>query len=199
MRSSRQSVPEQIVLCRNVVMSSQQPIRHISNAEGFTLIELLVVVTIIGVIAAIATPGLLRSRMAANEASAIGSLRSIVSAQQNFASINRGFADDLATLAASCPGGLAPFLSEDLSFNGAEKSGFTFATVAGLGAVAAPSDCFGTPTQTTYYATATPLAPGSTGSRGFAANIAAAIWEDVSGAVPTEPFTLGGTVSPLGK
>ena len=59
--------------------------------------------------------------------------------------------------------------------------------------------CFGNATQTTYYATATPLAVGSTGTRGFASNIGSAIWQDISGAVPAEPFTLGGTVSPLGK
>ncbi len=135
--------------------------------KGFTLIELMIVVAIIAIIAAIAIPNLLRARLSANESAAIGALRTMSSAQENYKS-NGG--TNLYGTFAELGGATPPYIDNALAAG--ISRGYLVAVVN-----AATAD--------TWDASATPNNIGSSGNRGFLIDESGVIRFTTDGSVPT--------------
>jgi type IV pilus assembly protein PilA len=153
-----------------------------NRQKGFSLVELLIVVCIILVIAAIAIPSFLRARMAANEASAVASLRTINTAEIVYATTyNTGFSANLASLGpggtpcdmTTIPTQTAACLTDGvLAQDPATKNGYTFTYtgVADSGGVVG-----------SYSLSASPVSIGSSGQQGFFTDASCVVFADPSG------------------
>lgn len=149
--------------------------------KGFSLIELLIVVAIILVIAAIAIPNLLRSKAAANEASAVGSLRSLNTAEVTYATTypGTGFACTLGQLGGSGSGSATSAAAGliDTNLASGEKSGYSFSFLS-------TGNCTGTPALS-YATYASPVTAGTTGNRYFCSDSSGVIQYNPNGAIST--------------
>ena len=153
--------------------------------KGFSLIELLIVVAIILIIAAIAIPNLLRSRMAANEASAAASLRTISTSNVTYSTTyGLGFAGNLIDLGPGAGGGATPLQADliDSVLASATKSGYDFLYVAPF----TPPTTL-TPNNT-YTALGTPDTPDVTGVSHFCVDQSNVVRKDpLAAAAPFAP------------
>jgi type IV pilus assembly protein PilA len=151
--------------------------------KGFSLIELLIVVAIILIIAAIAIPNLLRARMAANESSAVGTVRTLVTSEVTYSSTwNTGFAATLADLggaAVPCVASAAgACLIDPLIAAGGPKSGYDIAALGGAPVNGVIS---------TFGASAWPVTQGTTGTRTFCSDESGVVRVDIAGAAQATP------------
>lgn len=136
--------------------------------KGFSLIELLIVVAIILIIAAIAIPNLLRSRIAANEASATATLRTINTAEITYSSTyNSGFTDNLTKLGTPASGQPDANNADlvDPVLSGKQSGSATVFTKNGYSFTYTPSGTYGF--IATFSLNADPVARGSSGQRSF--------------------------------
>jgi prepilin-type N-terminal cleavage/methylation domain-containing protein len=150
-----------MIMTMNTKAQSGANATHRTSNRGFSLIELLVVVAIILIIAAIAIPNLLNSRMAANGAAAVENVRTITTAAMAYSSTyGNGFPATLAVMGGPSGGvstcDAAILLDPIISAPPYQKSGYTFAYSVVGAPVIAPAGC-SQPGTNAYLVTAVPI------------------------------------------
>jgi len=164
------------------------------KSNGFSLIELLMVVTIILVIAALAIPGFMRSRMTANESSAVASLRAIFTGNTTYdTSYGNGFSPDLLSLAGSPPATCQGAALIDGQLATGQKSGYSFTYVAGAVVPVGAAGC--TPGTVAFTVQASPMVAGSSGQRSFCIDETGVVRFDQSGAIISVPCSASGAAA----
>jgi len=163
---------------------------------GFSLIELLIVVAIILIVAAIAVPNLLRSRMAANQASAVANLRTVTSASVSYWVVyTNGYPptlDALGGAGATATCDAAILVDQVLTAPPYQKSGYQYGFKGDQGNVAiSPPNC-GLPGFNGYLATAAPIANHITGNISYCSSEPGIIHYDITGVVAPDAPTCAG-------
>lgn len=168
------------------------PSKRSSREAGFTLIDMLFVVALVGLLASMAIPGLMRARGAAQASSALGSLRVINSAELSFAiTCGLGFySPDLPTLGVPPPSSPEGFLPPEMSSGFTyQKSGYLF-SLAGTPLTGAPASCNGLPAGQAapgYATVADPLDPVASIGKFFGTNSDGVIYVDSTTLSTTMP------------